>query len=638
MNDDILTYEFAPAGGGMEDGFNNPAIEYFVGNPSYYLARESIQNILDATPPGSNQANAKFSSFDIKGNEIPEHKKLVEIISACNLYETENPKAKIFYQHAQEVLRGDSYLNVLRIDDFNTTGMSGADDDRKGNYHKFMKSFGSSGKTIGSGGSFGLGKAAYYAASNFRMIFVSSIYEENEKSKYMFQGKLLLNSFSINGDIKRGDGSFGLSGQKAVRNLDLVPEIFKRDEIGTSIFIISFRDNRYWKENILHSVLENFWPAISDGLINVEVGGTIVDDNSIREIMEREYSLNNRDSEKNQNPLPYFLSYHQKDPKMIYEKKLDILGNVQLSTLLESGLPNKTEYARSIGMIVQKNRRYYCSKDHASFFYCKNREGSEILKRMENPRHDEWRVRNGSNIDGSPDRDLIEAEKELREFIKEAHDRFGSGTNQDYVDIPNLEQYLYCPADNEGEFNGEDNGGLNSIEVSTEETGSETGALQNELKNTTPKPKIKPVKSPVEKQKIIKEPDGSTSIFRGGVHGGNDDRLDARLSGSPDENGQEKRVLVPVDFRSFHPSGKNDVHIITLKDIITSNTEIEIYAITEKGLIPLLILDAEDSTGIRLKSKKNKIIGLQIDGKVIIKIRFEERGKYSLSVKVYEIK
>lgn len=636
MTDDILTYEFAPAGGGMEDGFNNPAIEYFVGNPSYYLARESIQNILDATLPGSDQANAKFSSFDIKANEIPEHRKLVEIITACNLYETENPKAKIFYQHAQEILRGNSYLNVLRIDDFNTTGMSGEDDNRKGNYHKFMKSFGSSGKTIGSGGSFGLGKAAYYAASNFRMIFVSSIYEEKGKNKYMFQGKLLLNSFAMNGDIKRGDGSFGLDGQKAVRDQSLIPEMFRREEIGTSIFIISFRDNRSWEENILSSVLENFWPAITDGLLVVEIGGITLNANSIKEILRRKYSLGDHDSRENPNPLPYFLAYHQTDPNMIYKKKLEILGKVQLFTLIESGLPNKTSYARSIGMIVQKKRGYYCSKDHASFFYCKNKGGSEILKRMENPRHDEWRVKNGSNIDGAPDQGLIDAEKELREFIKEAHDRFGSSNKSGYVNIPNLEQYLYCPADNEGEFNGQDNGGLNSIDISIEETGSETGALQDEFKDIKRRDKIKPVRTPIEKQKVREESEGTLDLSGNG--GGGDGRPNLQRFGTPDENGQERRVFIPVDFRSFHPSGENDIHIIHLKDINTANAEIEIYAITEKGLVPLSVLDAEDWVGNRLKSNKNKITDLRIDDTLTVKIRFEERGKYSLSIKVYEIK
>ena len=43
-----ISWFFAQTGGGSEEGFNHAGMNHFQGNPHYYVARETIQNSLDA--------------------------------------------------------------------------------------------------------------------------------------------------------------------------------------------------------------------------------------------------------------------------------------------------------------------------------------------------------------------------------------------------------------------------------------------------------------------------------------------------------------------------------------------------------------------------------------------------------------
>ena len=43
-----LNWHFVSTGGGDKDGLNNSKVEYFSGDYNYYLARETIQNSIDA--------------------------------------------------------------------------------------------------------------------------------------------------------------------------------------------------------------------------------------------------------------------------------------------------------------------------------------------------------------------------------------------------------------------------------------------------------------------------------------------------------------------------------------------------------------------------------------------------------------
>jgi len=202
-----LLYQFGNTDGGDETGFNDAVKTAFDRDIPITIARESIQNIIDARLDKSRPVLAELSLLSISANEIPQVEQLKKILQACKEYYPQNRNCVQFYERALTYLDTEKNINILKIADYNTTGLSGDDEDTEGNYYTFLKSVGASSKSGEKGGSFGLGKGSYFAASLFNTIYVSSLYGEN---KHIFQGKLRLVSHRLDGKVKQGNGSFGL--------------------------------------------------------------------------------------------------------------------------------------------------------------------------------------------------------------------------------------------------------------------------------------------------------------------------------------------------------------------------------------------------------------------------------------------
>ncbi|NTU61733.1 MAG: hypothetical protein HGA95_05385, partial [Caldiserica bacterium] len=57
------------------DGFNEAGVEHFSGKPIQHLAREVVQNSLDATENGL--VEVRFKNIQVKTSEIPDFKSLL---------------------------------------------------------------------------------------------------------------------------------------------------------------------------------------------------------------------------------------------------------------------------------------------------------------------------------------------------------------------------------------------------------------------------------------------------------------------------------------------------------------------------------------------------------------------------------
>ena len=64
MSDDI-GWRFPPTNGGRIDGFNDPGIAHFTGAPFASLARETIQNSLDARRAPDEPVHVSFELIDL---------------------------------------------------------------------------------------------------------------------------------------------------------------------------------------------------------------------------------------------------------------------------------------------------------------------------------------------------------------------------------------------------------------------------------------------------------------------------------------------------------------------------------------------------------------------------------------------
>ena len=153
---------FPSNSGGDEQGLNNSLIETFNDSPIKSLAREIVQNSLDAALTGK-QVIVEFKSFSLIQDAFPGCVELSEIMTKCQEF-ARNEKTVEFFEEAIKVLASNK-IHFLRVSDFNTKGLRGSDKERGTDWSNLVRSTGSSDKNGEKGGSLGIGKGAPFACS-----------------------------------------------------------------------------------------------------------------------------------------------------------------------------------------------------------------------------------------------------------------------------------------------------------------------------------------------------------------------------------------------------------------------------------------------------------------------------------------
>ncbi|MCE9541231.1 hypothetical protein K8R03_01575, partial [Candidatus Kaiserbacteria bacterium] len=189
----MLKYEFGKLDNGEGVGWNEPTTVIF-SHISRTLVREAMQNVIDATV--TSPAIIKFSCFESPAREfIPDVDNLIKIYKACAKAVEDNKYAKERYERSANILQENENIKILKISDYNTTGLIGGDREKGkgGSFYAFMHAVGISSKGVAAGGSFGLGKWSLYASSDLRAIYVASRTPES----HVFQGKLRLVTYTL---------------------------------------------------------------------------------------------------------------------------------------------------------------------------------------------------------------------------------------------------------------------------------------------------------------------------------------------------------------------------------------------------------------------------------------------------------
>ncbi len=251
---------FFPAnGGGLEYGFHEAGVETFRGNLNNYIARESIQNCIDAQLDKNNPVTVTFEKINLR-EKYGWLEELRLRFDSCAAYRPRDVEGKAFFEDGSKLIK-EGFFSVLKISDFNTTGVKGKDDDVDGGWYNLVRSSGSSSKFGSEGGSFGIGKSAPFAASKLRTVLYSTLTDER---KHGFQGVARLATHK-HGEVKAQHVGYLGEGGSSIRERDKIPEIFRRKDIGTDIFILGYDANAHWKNDLKFTVLENFWVALMNG-------------------------------------------------------------------------------------------------------------------------------------------------------------------------------------------------------------------------------------------------------------------------------------------------------------------------------------------------------------------------------------
>ena len=429
-------YNFEPLGGSPEDGYNDPLKTIF-GNSVEAVTREAFQNSIDAVKNDDEPVRIKVSLENWKPDYIPEASQLKQIFQACKIAaeREKNISGIKHFQNSINILESNT-IPVLVISDSNTTGLTGSDSDTRGNFYKFFKSVGGHAKAEGSAGSYGFGKTTNIAFSAIDTFYASSFYidEKNNSEEVVFMGSVRLCSHDIDGIRMRGIGSYSREGQLPIRNKKNIPKQFIRESLsGTSVYIPAYKDSSNWKESTIKSALKNFWLAILNKKLIVEIleekADSIIINSSTLESLLYEYYKDTKEgaSWKKESPLPYYLAYTKSKKET---ENLNVLGTVECYLLAgrSESSPNYIACFRKNLMLIH-HIRFKSIIPYSGVFVCTSEDGNKVLQKMEPPQHDAWdpKVPHAKDDNGKILVECQAAEKEYKTFLKnKLHEMLGS--------------------------------------------------------------------------------------------------------------------------------------------------------------------------------------------------------------------
>ena len=446
-----FSLRFPELRGGPVQGLNDAGVENFLGAIDTYVSRECGQNTGDAKRDDECFARLEFDLLEIPAHELPGITELREALDSCMTRWGARDKEKTFFQQAIDMARR-STIPVLKISDFGTTGLTGSDE--IGRWFALVKSQGVSEKGDGAGGSFGIGKSSPFAASRLRTVFYGSKTEDGEVA---LQGVSRLATHSDrNGQSTQGvgfigtyDASGGEGGDpvfRAVRKEADIPAIFRRTEVGTDIWVIGYSSGSKWHDDLIRSIVNNFWPAIHQGIIKFRVGKQRIESDNLEELIRKHRGAEDFEAD-------HFYPAVRCQP---IRATLKHVGECELYlSTATPDLPRRICMARQSGMKIYDYQPRACRVPFSGLFLCKDPRGNPLLRQMEPPRHDTWDPKRIESSIGR--RALDEIKAWIRDEVKKLNP-LHSGSSFDETELAKYipdEEPADLPSENNGDSNEE---------------------------------------------------------------------------------------------------------------------------------------------------------------------------------------
>src|SRR5439155_14101575 len=160
-----------------------------------------------------------------------------------------NTATQKFFHRAQKVMEGKA-VRILKISDYNTTGLRGSAGGHNSDWFRLTKSVGASEKEGGAGGSFGIGKHAPFACSDIRTLFYVT---KDIDGEVAFQGVArLVTHERRGGDTTQGTGYYGHTARnEAITAQGEIDRFFRRTQVGTDVYVAGFHYYPHWADEII---------------------------------------------------------------------------------------------------------------------------------------------------------------------------------------------------------------------------------------------------------------------------------------------------------------------------------------------------------------------------------------------------
>lgn len=413
-NHQDIGWHFPPTGGAEAAGWNHSGIAHFSGHPLDGLAREAIQNSVDAPLRFGEPVHVSFELKTLLREEFFGRTELTDAIGACLSSDDEDEKARVALRAAGQMLSAES-TTFLHVSDRNTTGLRGK------RWNTLLKRPGTSYKDRrGAGGSQGIGKYSPFAVSPLRTVFYYTRYDVENQPVELFQGKTILMAHEREGCEVHGTGFFGFrDGCRELRDGD-VPHKIRATETGigegsgTSIWVAGFTAGSNWQRRIGRSVVANYFTAIQRDLLTVTIdpeGMPVQDDWTLQidagtlgdwfDYLAGDDTASPEDAEALEEARFFWELLRAGSPTVVKDPPDQDLGAPQLWITASDDpsvedLPNKVALIRGTGMLITarqnrignfRNLRDYgavCLFDHS------DEAANEFLKGMEGPQHNQF--------------------------------------------------------------------------------------------------------------------------------------------------------------------------------------------------------------------------------------------------------
>lgn len=645
---------FADQPNGQEVGPNNPMEQSFKKNIFASLIRESIQNSLDAVYNPSEPVKMKYSFMEMRGADYPQFFELKEHIKGCLDYYPNNQNAKDTYCPMLELFDGNTIysdqLCFIRVSDYNTCGMEYTEGATDSPFYAFVRSAGVSAKMNNTaGGSYGFGKAAYFMMSPISTILVSTCTDKYEK---YFEGISSLCTHTFKGTKKMAVGFYDDNNGKPISSEEAIPAKFRRSEPGTDINILGFDKSEKDEaiEEMIKSVLRNFWMAILDEKLVVEMEDSIIiNKDNIADLMEQYFEEEDDASRKAgyDNPRPYFYAVRNAGSSQKYlkfEDDLPLLGKVQFYVMKQKGANDKIAFLRALKMLVY-SKRNKTSHGMYGVFYCGSDKGNEILRRLENSAHDEWKSTNwrvNNKVIGTGRIAL----KEMEDYITECLSHAFLLKEKKAIDIKGLEEFLYIPTMYEEDEDLE----------SESLTGDTTGKLQDEGSSVTSdisesedNPSVAESQTKSSTGHVMINKPTTASNMAGSLRSGHGkQKRNSKTPGiqkpgnasdtrNEDENGEKGLFASPIDipYRIFSQLENGGIYhyVVLHSEEELDNVRLHFFAAGEENDEELKI--AESNIG---NVSGNIIRDVHInEGRLRLRVRFTDNMKHAVKLSAEEL-
>ncbi len=636
MNEQIK-WRFPRGNYSKKRGISSSEFETFKKDPFKSLAREILQNSIDAIDSDEEPVRVEFNEFEVNREDVPGIDDFEKELDNCLSSWKGDSNCEVVYQTMLEEIRKDR-IRCLRISDFNTTGLKGIERNSIENnqFLALTKGTGISKKKPGiSGGSKGVGKYAAYGTSRFSLIFYSTKTIEGHKGS-IGVAELVSSEIQDDSAIKdwtQGIGFYSINdyNEPNTQMLDLDPS-FKRTECGTDIFIIGFKSAENWEKDVINRLLDSFLISIYREKLEIKINDVEINKSNLKDVVFSDLVAT---KEKANIISQYRLISNENNDVKRFDIETDY-GTLDLYVLPLS--KSEEEIAMHKCVMVRypfmKIKTLPLSSNIRVSALCiiKNDELGKILLSIENPQHIDWEYK---RIEDPSQR------KEIKNTMDDVHQQI-----QDYV--------IQCIQS--GEVKELDPSGAGDY-IPGVDSGENEG-LNDENTKGQDKCVVKPskVNRTTSKKPIREEPDSAglePEIGNEGADGDDVEHPTGKNKGHGEsrqggEGQSEKkpgenivlaiRELTGIKYRVIlmdKNAGKYRVVFDYIENL--NNCKLSFFILDDVGHREKVLIEGIKCNGCEISSNDNFLFGPFVvnKGKNILEVDTNTRGIFSCEVKIY---